>query len=112
MQCADELIHTEERDGFIIDLWCQPEEDDPRGHFASGDDAADQETIDNIESGRWAWFMATVTASKAGVVLGTDYLGGCCYESCQAFVTEDGYYPDMVAAAIDQARAKLAEICA
>jgi hypothetical protein len=106
-----ELIHTEEREGFTIQLWRRDEDMSPRGQFQREDGSDDEELIHDIESGRYDWFCAEVTASKADVVLGHDFLGGCCYESAKDFVTPDGYYPDMVAEAIAEAREKLAELC-
>lgn len=105
-----ETVHTEERDGFLITLAFTPEEDDPRGHFDSGDEAADQEIFDKIENGTYLWFCARVTVSKAGVVLGTDYLGGCCYESAADFMVPDGYYPDMIASAMREAKETLEKL--
>jgi hypothetical protein len=103
------LIHSETRDGFDIAFYALPEDIDPRDCF---DDAieAEYDTFGKIERGELAWFCAKVTASRDGVELGCDYLGACCYESCAAFVSEDGYYPDMVAEAIEQAKATLARL--
>ena len=106
-----ENVATFEREGFLIRFDVTPEQDDPRGYFASGDDAADQEIIDQISDGSLAWFVARVTASKHGLVLGSDYLGGCCYDSPEAFMREKGgYFDDMIANAIDMARDAIARI--
>ena len=107
-----EMIHTEERDGFLVTFSVAPETKDPRGQFMLEDGSDDEKIIERIHSGYYAWFIARVEASRAGIVLGTDYLGACCYESAQAFVTEDGYYPDMVDEALTAARATLASLCA
>lgn len=105
------LVHEETREGFTIRFFAQPEEISPRGQFQNEDGSDDEETISKIEDGTYAWFCAKVTASKAGVTLGADYLGACCYDSEAAFVTPDGYYPDMVNAAIEEAKATLATLC-
>lgn len=105
-----EIVHKEKAFGFDITLSFLPEYDDPRDHFA-GEPADDEETFRNIESGKWLWFCAKVTASKAGVELASDYLGACCYESADAFMRPQGYYQDMCASVVNQARAKLAELC-
>ncbi len=105
-----EQIHTEEREGFEIEFAAAPEDLSPRGEFMTEDGSDDEETIAKIQSGDYAWFVARVTASKAGVVLGTDYLGACCYDNPSDFVEQSGYYEDLVAEAISQARAKLAEL--
>ena len=46
-----------------------------------------------------AWFCAKVTAHCAGFH-GVDYLGGCSYESFEDFTDRDGYFVDMVRAAM------------
>jgi hypothetical protein len=86
-----------------------PEHDDPSGHFATGDDAADAEICDQIANGTLIWFTARVSVRKAGVVLGEDYLGGCCYKHEQDFM-EGGYYRDMIQCAIADAENTLARI--
>jgi hypothetical protein len=105
-----ELIHTEEFEGFTVNFYRLPEDDSPEGHFCTGDDERDAEIVARIESGEYDWFCARVTAERAGIVLASDFLGGCCYESASAFVTDDGYYPDMRRAAVDDAKAKIAEL--
>lgn len=105
------LIDKREQDGFTIHCYALPEDMSPVGHFASGDDKADQEIIDKINDGTYRWFMVKVTASKEGIELGTDYLGGCCYESESEFVKEDDYYSDMRNAAIDEAKTILKKLC-
>lgn len=103
-----QTIHTETRDGFDIVLSVAPEDIDPNDHF---DD--DGETAQAIADGRFEWFMVRVEAQRDGVTLGTDYLGGCCYESADDFYrAPSDYYADMVAQAIDEARARLARLCA
>ena len=100
-----QTVHTETRDGFEVVLSVAPETDDPRDHF---DDNG--ETEQAIAEGRYEWFMARVEAQRDGITLGTDYLGGCCYESARDFIDESGYYADMVAQSIDEARATLARL--
>ena len=101
-----ELISTTEIDGFEINFYAMPEDTDPSGEFDDGGFTARQ-----IAEGTIEWFVACVTASKAGVELGADYLGGCAYESAADFV-EELYFEDMAAAAINEAREKLAELAA
>lgn len=108
-----ELIETEEHDGFTIRFYACEEDCSPRGQFQNEDGSDDEETLAKIADGTYAWFCAMVTAEKAGVVLGTDYLGGCCYDSPRDFWrSEDGYKPDMIAAAIDEAHKTLKLLCA
>jgi hypothetical protein len=94
-----EIIHTDIIDGFTVTLSVAPEDTDPRDHF---DD--DGETAQAIADGRYDWFMARVDASREGVTLGSDYLGGCCYDTAHAFIRDSGYYNDMVQNAIQYAR--------
>ncbi len=108
MNC--ERIHTEEREGFDIAFYACEEDESPRGQFQNEDGSDDEELLAKIADGTYAWFCTKVTASKAGVELGVDWLGECCYESAAAFVREEGYYPDMVARAIADARQTLADM--
>lgn len=100
-----ELIHTEERDGFYIQFYAMPEHMSPNDCF---DD--DGQTARDIEAGVYEWFTACVVASKAGVELGADYLGGCCYPSASDFI-EELYYEDMALAAMNEARERIALLC-
>lgn len=92
-------IHTFAKDGFDIRFSVFPELDHPNNQF---DD--DGETARAIDAGEYEWFVACVTASKNGVELHDEYLGGCCYTSFEAFMTESGYFDDMVAEAISMAK--------
>ena len=105
-----EHAHTEEFDGFVIALDLEPEHEAPDWDFESDEDR--DETMRKIENGTYLWFMAKVTASKNGIVLATEYLGGCCYESVAAFIEPDGYYTDMRATVADEAKAAIAKLCA
>ena len=96
-----ELISITEQDGFEIRFYTLPETDNPEGMF---DD--DGFTARQIAEGNLEWFTACVTASKAGIVLGKDYLGCCCYETAEEFL-ESLYYEDMIRNAIDAARGLL-----
>ena len=107
-----ETIHTEYREGFTITLSFAPETDNPRDHFDGGCEQDDDEIFRKIENGIYLWFVARVEASKAGVVLGTDYLGGCCYSGAKEFMAQDGYFPDMVQSAISEAKKTIIAIAA
>jgi len=104
------VIHRDTVKGYNITVYAIPEEDSPEGHFASGDDAADKEICDKIYNGDLTWFTAKVEIKVSGVELATEYLGACCYKDYKEFIT-DGYYDDMVTSAIEQADAKLVELC-
>lgn len=98
-----------EKDGFTIVTRFFDDDQDWRD-FTQDDDI--QETAAKIESGAWVHFAVDVYAVKAGVELGCDSMGGCIYDSYQAFIDTDGYWGDMVANAIDRAKSKLAELTA
>jgi len=101
-----ETVHTEARNGFDIVLSITPETERPDWDF--NDEADEAETLRKIDAGVWLWFVARVQAFKNGILLGTDYLGGCCYESIEAFIAEGGYFDDMVDAATTEARKNIA----
>jgi hypothetical protein len=102
-----ELIDEFEKDGFLIRTAADGETENPSDHF---DDA---ETIRAICTGELEWFIVKVEALKAGIVLGTAYLGACCYKDCKDFINHDGdYHADMIAEAIDEAKAKIKELIA
>jgi hypothetical protein len=63
-----------------------------------------RELCEKIDSGVYSWFAARVEAYKNGVLLGSDFLGGCLYDTPMQFVTESGYYSDMVDSAINEAK--------
>ena len=107
-----ELIHAEEREGFRLATYRLDEDVSPRGQFDSGDPDLDQEIYDKIDNGDLDWFCVEVTATKLGIELASEYLGGCCYETPQAFVTAGDYYADMCASVITEARATVAKLCA
>lgn len=100
-----ELISTTEQDGFEIRFYTMPEALHPDDCYFDDDGF----TARQVAEGNLAWFTACVTASKAGIVLGKDYLGGCCYETAEEFL-ESLSYEDMIRNAIDAARGKLAEL--
>lgn len=107
-----ELISTETHDGFEIRFYACEEYLSPRDYF---DESIEEEfgTFEKIADGRLAWFCAQVTASKNGIELATDSLGACCYESAEDFVRESGgYYEDMRATVIKEARATVRELAA
>jgi len=94
-----QTIHTFTKDGFDIRFSVIPELTHPNDHF---DD--DGETARAINAGDYEWFIANITASKNGIELADEYLGGCCYASFAEFMDEDSYFGDMVDTAIDVAR--------
>lgn len=101
--------YDEEREGFTVRWYTTPCEDEWDGTDENG--GPDLETIEAIANGTLEHFDVKCEVSKAGVVLGTDYLGGCCYESFSGFVEgESGYHTDMIQNAMREARANIAKI--
>ena len=99
------LINTEIVDGFTVRFYTAPEDLDPVGQFH------DPKDVEDIREGRITWFSAVVEASKLGIVLATEYLGGCAYKDPADFVRESGgYYDDMRDTVIRQAREVLRQL--
>jgi hypothetical protein len=103
-----EHIYTEIIDDFEIQTHITSEDTNPRDSF---DDSMLTEVFEGIKSGRYEWFMVRVTAHKAGVELGSDYLGGCLYESYKQFIDDNDYYADMCERVIDEAKATIKKLC-
>jgi hypothetical protein len=97
-----QTIHTFTKDGFDIRYAVFPEHIHPNDQF---DD--DGETARAIDAGEYEWFVACVTASKNGIELHDEYLGGCCYRTFEDFMDESGYFDDMVAEAISMAKQRI-----
>ena len=97
-----------EKGGFIICFAAEPEDMSARHHFIKecGWTEAEYRKIKNFD-----WFSAKVSAWKDGEELGVDYLGGCCYKQAKEFYTtfncDGGYFPQMVDAAIAEAKGRL-----
>jgi hypothetical protein len=104
-----EQVHSEDRpDGFTIVLSIAGEDHTPDWDMTEEEKA---ELIDQIDRGVMLWFCAKVEAKKAGVTLGVDYLGACCYPSVDDF-RNDSYYWGMVDQAIAEANKKIRELTA
>jgi hypothetical protein len=93
------------RDDVTITVEALPEDSPPEGHFASGDDEFDRkicaEIREKAEWNSWAWCCIKVTVSWRGHSA-SDYLGACSYDSKEEFVSEGGYYDDMVDRALEE----------
>jgi len=95
-------INSKEKDGFELKLYFEPEYSPIDWDFESEDQ--ERELHDKIESGELLYFCAKVTASKNGIELGVDYLGGCVFEGETDFMDSDGYYNYMCEQAISEAK--------
>ena len=67
-------------------------------------DIADMEN--KVNSGQLDWFMLRVRVLVEGLELGSSYLGGCMYADARE-VLKDGTAEDLIAEAMDQARARV-----
>lgn len=98
------------KDGFEIHFEAEEEE----GGFL--DDYMEPEDVKRVENRlKRGWdvlFCAKVSAVKAGIELGTDYLGQCIYKTKEEFYTKykDDYFADMVSNAITEAKQTIKEI--
>jgi hypothetical protein len=104
-----ELIHTEQYQGFDISFYATHEDMHPRDCFDDSITDID-ELCNKIDNGDYVWFIAKVTASKNGIELASDYLGGCLYDNLMQFVTEDGYYNDMRQAVLSEAKKAIQQL--
>jgi hypothetical protein len=85
------------------------------------DQFSDERDVEFASEGGYHWFQARVQvtfrddnnpinwAVKRIIVLGENYLGGCSYHDLNDF-KRDGYFRDMAAEAIAEARGKLARM--
>jgi len=69
-----------------------------------------QELADKINNCDLVYFCAQVVASKNGIELASDYLGGCCYESYEQFVNSKDYIEDMKQTTLKEAKATILEL--
>jgi hypothetical protein len=104
-----ELVNEEHTEGFLICFYAAPEDSHPRDSFDPTVEDIDK-ICREIDEGRSHWFIAKVTASKNGVELAADYLGGNLYENVLDFVSENDYYADMRARVISDAKKKIVEL--
>jgi hypothetical protein len=106
--------------GVSVALLCEQEHEPIEGNASAVDAATDRETADwirdQLESGNdWAWCCAHVVVRyerpvagemRPAVIEGHAYLGCCSYESREAFMAPDGYYPGMIQEALDSLNAQ------
>jgi len=97
-----DLIDTQDRGEFTIHTYMAPEDYAP--------DIDDGETLQAINDGLLAWFQVKVVATKCGIELAEEYMGGCCYELGVDFISEGDYWSDMVDEAIRRAHGVILEL--
>jgi hypothetical protein len=104
-----ETIHTEDTQGFHIVVSVTSEDSHPRDCFGYEEDEM-VELCRKIDRGIYSWFAVRVEAYKGGILLGSDYLGGCLYDTPMQFVKESGNYSDMVDNAVQEAKDALEKL--
>lgn len=104
-----ELINEKQFDGFTIRFYATPEDTHPRDLFDPTAEDIDQLCRD-IDNGTFHWFTAKVTASKNGIELAADYLGGCLYRNLWDFVSDNDYYADMRERVIAEAKQAIQDL--
>jgi len=100
-----EDIHSEEINGFHVTTSINYEDIHPRDMFDYSEDEM-RDLCEKIDNGYYSWFCVRVEVRKRGVILGSDYLGGCLYENPRDFIN-DAYYEDMVNNALTDAKETL-----
>jgi hypothetical protein len=104
-----EEISRETVDGFDIVFSVAAEDMHPRDSFDMEPEELAQ-LCEDIDRGRYSWFIARVQAFRAGVELAADYLGGCLYDSPADFVKAGDYYADMVDTVKREARETIVKL--
>lgn len=111
-----EELYTEKCEGFDIVASICPEEIHPSECFDTsidpdtGEPYYDTEQMaQDIDNGKYQWFVLRVQAFKNGVLLGSSYLGGNLYENPLDIIT-DGSYQDFRTEAIDEANETLSKL--
>ncbi len=104
MRYYDRLAEFE-RDGFDIIVDKSWEDIAIRDCF--DDSCYDIRDMENkVNSGELDWFMLRVRVLVEGLELGSSYLGGCMYADARE-VLKDGTAEDLIAQALDEARARV-----
>lgn len=76
------------------------------------DDSVDdiKELYNKLERYDAVYFCAKVSAYKAGIELGSSYLGACYYDDYEQFINDGDYIKDMTDEAIGEAKRTLKEL--
>jgi hypothetical protein len=105
MQRYYDEIATFERDGFTIIVDKTYEDMHPSDSF---DDSCHdiKQLCEDIDSGRYDWFLLRVRVLVEGLELSSEYLGGCLYSDAREVLT-DGTADDLIDQALDSAKPKV-----
>jgi hypothetical protein len=94
-----------EKDGYDIIVDRTYEDLHPRDCF--DDSVTDiKQLCEDIDSGKYEWFMLRVRVLVEGLELGSCYLGGCLYEDPSEVLT-DGTADDIIAEAMIEAKSQV-----
>ena len=94
-----------ERDGFDVIVDKTYEEIHPSDSF--DEECYDiKQLCEDIDSGRYEWFMLRVRVLVEGLELASEYLGGCLYSDPREVLT-DGTAEDLIGQALDAAKPKV-----
>ncbi len=101
-----DLLVTEQ-DGFNLITTFKDEFMDPEELFEF------EEDIQAIYEGDVCWLIMEVKAYKNGIELGSDSIGGLAYswDHIDDIVAKDSYYPDLISAAVKQAKDNINKLC-
>jgi len=100
----DELA-SYDREGFLVIVDKTYEDTNPRDSFDWSEEELDQ-LINDINNGKYDWFMLRVRVLLDGHELGRSYLGGCLYEDPMEVLT-DGTAEDFIEEALIEARGEV-----
>ena len=100
-------------DGFDIQFEALTEETPVEDMLSFEECGCDHSsTIRAVNNGEYEYFVAHVVASKNGIELAEDYLGGCIYKTEEEFYNEEnGYFVDMTRTVVAEAKEAIKSLC-
>ena len=105
MQRYYDTITEFERDGYDIIVDKTYEDIDPWDLLSDCFDSKHQ-LYNDIDSGKYEWFMLRVRVLVEGLELASEYLGGCLYKDAREVLT-DGVAKDIIDTALDNAKTQV-----
>jgi hypothetical protein len=105
MQRYYDTLAEFERNGYDIIVDKTYEEIDPWDLLSDCFDSKHQ-LYNDIDSGRYEWFMLRVRVLVEGLELASEFLGGCLYKDAREVLT-DGVAEDIIDTALEQAKTQV-----